>query len=308
MTTFELDQVTDAKRVVRGEHYKYASKLLNSRTFNWQPEFTCLILPGRSAKEEICCLRTAIPRSKIIAVDRDPVAVEIALAAGVDDAIHGDLFEGPKMRGRGINECSMKLKVNYGRFDLINLDFCGNITESLVQGIRYFLSEMIKTHGVMILSFSYGRDAADAFVRLARNGEFDGNRNNDWEISDSMLGRIKAIVPCSYRKLHYEIKSVLLYKGKHMPMCSLLIEKGKPQWNKVLVDYNGNRKYDYECEQDCLTIMKVIDGDIRPACLFETELNSSDLYCVPASRVAAWRAVETRMMRESKENSPCLFE
>lgn len=94
MTRFTSDHISDAKRVVRGEQYLYARRLLRARSVD-RTAPRVLILPGGSPREEIELINELWPRpsAHITAVDSEKDCVELASKLGVARAVHSTLAE-----------------------------------------------------------------------------------------------------------------------------------------------------------------------------------------------------------------------
>lgn len=263
VAAFDPHLVTDAKRLVRGEHYLLAKRIAASRSAD-RAFPSVLMVPGRAAHEEVSAIRACMPRARITAVDRDTAALETAIAAGVDDVIEADLsdikcgnFASPDFRGR--------------KFDVVNMDLCGGATETF-RKILGAASRRVSTHGVLIAWFSYGRDVTEAYLQRVR-GHLLAPSAGENEI---MRGRIAHLTPHNACLL-----SALSYKGKSMPMCSLLWQKSGPWGMRGWV-----RPEPCWVRDEDLRIVALANGDC--------DAIRTELYCVPAARLAAWRAVASR--------------
>jgi hypothetical protein len=261
VTAFEPRLITDAKRLVRGEHYRLAITLAKSRSVD-RRELRVLMVPGRAAHEEIAAVRAIAPRARIVAVDRDPVALDVARDAGADACIEADLLPGKGNRWEG--------GLAALEFDVANIDLCCGATSDF-RRIIMAASRRVTLGGSVIGWFSYGRDAVEAYVAIARGGDvLDGPDTPSRE--EALAGRIKYL-----SSEDRQIKSILAYRGHSMPMCSVLWRK-ETRWSSPPAPL-------WVRDED---LRLVVYADHGP------DVDAAALYGVPAARIAAWRAVATR--------------
>lgn len=259
---FDPGMVTDAKRLVRGEHYLLASRLVRSRSAD-RSRIRVLMVPGRAAQEEVSAIRAAMPGAHITAVDRDTAALEAAIEAGADDVVEADLGG---VERRSWNDPALSRH----SFDIVNIDLCCGATTQMRDILRAATSAT-SNRGVVMGWFSYGRDVVEFYVAKERGHILNEARVNS--VPEAMRGRIGYLTDS-----RLSVVSALSYRGNQMPMCSVLWQRQK--WG-VRVGW---------------TLLWVEDADLRRACLFGKGdgVDPACLYATPATRIAAWRAVATR--------------
>src|SRR5262245_27607856 len=156
----------DQKRLVRGEHWLAARNHLRIRDRAHHRSWQILIPAGGAPEGEIGAIHAVMPRAHIVAVDRDEACVEAARRAGADEAIRCDLLKdivtqpgGPGRPAKLPAEAIMRS----GPYDAISLDLCAGIsdeTKTVFEVYRRSASRggPLTARGVVILTFSYGRD------------------------------------------------------------------------------------------------------------------------------------------------------
>jgi len=274
---FEAHLVTDAKRLVRGEHYRLAASLLKARSVDRRTNFRVMMIPGRSANEEMSAIRAVMPRAYVVAADRDQIALELAHGAGANECIKMDLKEADKFE-------------SLEPFDLINVDLCGPANSEL-KAIFACARKRVNSGGVLMGWFSYGRDVLEAYVAIARNGDLMGKQTIS-QTSEAIHGRVAFLSGPTFTA-----RSVLRYRGNKMPMCSVVWQKirsGCALCGDNALSHGGNRK-SHEFTFPYVESPFVTDEDLRLIIhSAPEEIILADLYATPASRIAAWRAVATR--------------
>lgn len=145
---FTPDLVSDAKRVVRSEHWLFADSLLAARQ---KP--IVVIVPGQAAREEITSIRAVMPSAYIVAIDRDAEAVRAAEEAGADETHHADLSTIQTIAGDR-------------KFDAIRLDLCGQATPNMANLVS-LARQTLSSNGVMMACFSYSRDPGLIFKGIS---------------------------------------------------------------------------------------------------------------------------------------------
>lgn len=218
---FDADLTSDQKRIARGEHYRYARTLLRERDRIHNRRWRVLTIAGRNAGEEIACIRALMPKSYIVAVDIDTQAVAAARDAGADEAFACDVLELSRLPRKTYAYRPASLLARSEKFDVICFDFCAGASPELKKAAGTYNRHLLTGRGVFILNFSYGRDVVEAFAADARDlaGSHPACLLNS--IDPPMIGRIAAAIPGTWRS-NAQLRSVLLYRGNAMPMCSCL--------------------------------------------------------------------------------------
>jgi len=242
MGKFKEESISDHKRLARGEHLLAARTHLRSRDAVHHRPWSVLMLAGDAPKGQVSALRGLMPRCRIVAVDNDPKCIDAAIDAGVDDVVLSDLVVRqdvvrPPSRWWATSDTTSREAVSVhkapdqisslGKFDLIDLDFCGPATKQMRQAMTIY-RKLLEPRGVMMVTFSVGRDVEEVgrqrlqdYLRLySDNVDF---RHLYGVIPRHILGRILILMaPSELGKLY----SVIYYRGANMPMCSLLIKFG----------------------------------------------------------------------------------
>lgn len=207
-------------------------------------------MAGGSPEGEVRAIQELMPKAHITAVDRDPRCLEAAINAGVDDVIQCDLadFTGP-IAQFGIGPAAPIR--NLGRFDVVSLDLCGGVNP-LSKDIYRAYQSSVATGGVLVFTFSYGRDVIEA-IRLVR----PSCRLIEAGVSELVASRI------GYLFNNRSPNSVFVYRGAEMPMCSVL--------------FGGQRG---------LSFVQVEPGDFELAVSYP---DAANLYDCPQERIDALR-------------------
>jgi hypothetical protein len=248
-----------------------------------------MTIAGQSAKEDVASIRAAFPRSKVVAVDRDPAAVAQAIAAGAV----GVLVDLADIADKAFPSAIAEFEK---RFDLINLDLCGLAGDEFrrLLGLyaRYGLGP--RQGRVLLATFAYGRDSSPFYERTAgRIREVAPSTFDD--CPDALRGRVLFLTASST----WSIESVIAYPGKSMPMCSVMWTTGTRARVRAPPRFGG-----YESSSSCskdpfserASFVRLKDVDLRPLC---EPLELDALYATPAARISAWRASDTRLCRRS---------
>lgn len=275
---------TDQKRVARGEHLKLAKYYLQARDGVHNGAWRVLLLAGPEPTGECKAVRELMPRCHILCVDKQwEYAARAACSADaimqcdispVTEIVHHEGF------GNGYNQTKVfvnpQLKEK-GPFDLIDLDLCANPSLSLPQLIRVN-STLVQARGVMMLTFSYGRDVLPLSIEARKKywskqmNDYDyENEEEHWflgsAIPDYVQGRIIFLLGNSLLK---RLRSVILYQGERMPMCALLlasartdsspisfIKLGPEDFANVVLEFeNGDPCLIYDCPAERLMFLR----------------------------------------------------
>lgn len=286
---FDESTVSDQKRLVRGEQLQFARSRLRVRDGVHHRPWRILILAGGAPKGEVNTIREVMPKAYIVAVDRDSRCLDAAIEAGVDDIILCDLadFTIPLTKSgkpSAKRYPSAPLRELSGQFDIVHLDLCAGVNSQtrLVTSVN---SQLVSPRGVLIVTFSFGRDVVEIFREPANQ-----SRAPKWlslaGADPTLCGRIGYLFGFPYmpgikHPPPDRIRSVFVYRGAEMPMCSVLLQ-GCREWG---VEEGGS-------------FVKVEPGDFE---LAVTCPDPSRLYDCPQERIeslrrqhAAMKAVYTR--------------
>lgn len=281
------EAISDQKRFVRGEHWLRARYHLRVRDHVHHGAWELLIIAGPSPAEEINCIRACMHKARITAVDINEQNVMKAIDAGADDAFVCDIsnFENLHAGNGHYRKTVPPVELRDKKFDVICLDLTGPANDWLqaVVGCYY---RSVASGGVMMVTFSYGRDVVEA-----QQGEWEHFRykaHEKWHHNDeqyknqsarnSWIG-LKDVPDIVAIRVWYalqtrcaDLKSCVQYRGSQMPMVSCLIAKG------------------------CYGIAKfrALSPDDLCHAVFDEQLNLSMLYACPAERIDAFRLAVTR--------------
>lgn len=179
------------------------------------------------------------------------------------------------------------------KFEIIDLDFCGPVGPDMQHIIkRCCLTMLDRSRGVLIVTFSYGRDVAEFFLAEARDGHISGGASAkarylmDKGCPETVAGRV---IYLASKMGGMTLRSLCLYQGNRMPMCSTLWEA-----------FQVNNPQGWAGED--LSVTKMTTEDLPEAVLMP---DPGLLYAVPAERIlamrrsaAARRAVATKQAKE----------
>src|SRR4051812_6757393 len=122
---FSEDTVSDQKRLARGEHLLAARGHLRVRDHVHHARWRVMILAGGNPAGEVTAIRELMPKAHITAVDKDPLCLEAAITAGVDEVIQCDLTDYSRL-GRSVTSAPCEALTRLPRFDIVNLDLCSS--------------------------------------------------------------------------------------------------------------------------------------------------------------------------------------
>ncbi len=245
---FDHSKITNSKRLARGEQLLMARTLLRARDEQHNRAWRVMILAGGSPGGEIAAIRELMPKAHITAVDTDRSCLAAAKDAGADEVICCDLADWvteERTSSWGTRTKSTYLPVAMSAvepFDIICLDLCGPVNRSTRELWRQYRRKLSR-HGIMILTFSYGRDVLEVFEEAKKNA-FPATieRFEAWGIPAPLQGRF-AYLFTGFGDLN-EIRSVIGYRGNEMPMCSVLRHLKKTYCSRGL--YVGLEARDWE--------------------------------------------------------------
>jgi hypothetical protein len=290
---FDHSKITDQKRFVRAEHWLYARTRLRARDECHSAKWRILTLAGGSPRGEMTAIRELMPKAYVVAVDTDPRCLEAAINAGADDVIECDVLAYEHERSKEQFGSSRYLVPsslrNLAKFDAINLDLCGSVTADVKRCLGLYLRQLVTARGIVMLTFSYGRDVAEMYQVLGRQWSVQTSQTRD----DDELFELPAAVPDSaagrimYLGNQRHLRSIMVYRGAEMPMCSALYQSGQAICQSI-------------------SFTKVGPGDFEIAAVYP---NSAKLYDCPQERIdslrrkfAAIKAAFTRTARTGKSS------
>lgn len=221
---FTEDKITDQKRLVRGEHLLLARTRLRARDHAHNAAWRVLMLPGEKPSEEVGAIRSLMPRVHITAVDTSETALLAAIESGVNEVAHCDLRDWQRVPTKN-NYSTQRIPpkaLDGSKFDLLLLDFCSNVNQQTRDAISVCQQRLLDTRGVMVVTFSYGREVVEVFHDAEQHElytDFEPLRQS--VTNKTVLGRLLWIFTGTAIK---GITSVMLYRGASMPMCSVLID------------------------------------------------------------------------------------
>jgi hypothetical protein len=228
--SFDTDSISDAKRLVRGEHWLLARTKLRARDESHHKAWRVLTMAGGSPGGEIVAIRELMPKAHITAVDRDSECLTRAIDAGADDVIQcADVAECqfvPETKGpNGYSVTSSHYlppaPLQGHKWDAVHLDLCCSAM-SVSRIARVMLSQSLTSRGVLIVTFSVGRDVAEVYEEIDGTwGRSDIQHQLPRNMPKSVRGRVAYIGALS------QLHSVMSYQGANMPMCSAFYIKGR---------------------------------------------------------------------------------
>ena len=299
--------ISEQKRFVRAEHWLRARYHLRARDGAHNKAWDVLIVAGPSPREEIVCIRELLPRAIITAIDSNEQNVLAAIDAGANKAFVCDLGRMDKVDGAMLPPMSLR----DFEWDVICLDLTGPANDWLKSVVQCLATKALAKKGVMMVTFSYGRDVVErlekewtgnaGFGRTPRY-EFYTQRASKGYGMDAVLcdcpEGIAARVWFALRTRTNYVETCYQYRGNKMPMVSCLFVKS----------HGGPYK---------VARFIPITPDDLPFAVIDEQLNLSKLYACPAERIEAFRtahirkeaarkAVETRKRRLEAPTVPLL--
>jgi hypothetical protein len=285
---FTADMTSDGKRLTRGEHWLLARTLLRRRDKVHHRSWKVITLAGENPRDEVSCIRELMPKADIVAVDKSESAVEAACRAGANVSCICDLyaFREPEPKNDHISRLPLEL-ATLAPFDVVNLDVCGDVS-SVVPLIRRY-SYAVAKKGVLMVTFSYGRDVVELFDA----GAFG-------DVPAPLGGRVREVAKAASSQVG-RIVSTLAYKGNQMPMCSCVWGPGRKHKEQTYGRARSQKDRLLPPESFC----RIGDDDLYAAVVMYDRVDPEMLYAVPAERIlhfrrklAAEKAVATRRSRQ----------
>lgn len=273
---------TDQKRVARGEHLKLARDRLRVRDQVHHCHWKVLMIAGPEPEGELKAIKELMPSSHILCVDLKMECV-VKGAAIADAILCCDLSPVQKKTKYGSIQFEPNPELlSRGPFDLVDLDLCGNPSSDTGRLVRVN-SRLLTTRGVLMVTFSYGRDVVPWIDESYRKLKARYNKRDDWKyasapekglrrfiessIPQHLKSRIASVLDIS---LIARLRSVIQYHGKNMPMCSLLINAPSSSIEKIsfckldnedfenvmLENYYGDPCLIYDCPEERLLFLR----------------------------------------------------
>lgn len=284
------EAISDQKRLVRGLHWARARYFLRARDGVHHTNWKLLIIAGPAPHEEVGCIKELMPRAHITAVDISRPNIEAAIDAGVDEAFVCDLsdFEivGKSSNQRYYPPIAMQQEEKY---DVICLDLTGPANEWLKHVINVYYHTSLAARGVMIITFSYGRDVVERldleWSKAVGNGLYKEHLRHLQEVPNELRPRVWFAL----RAKCHAMDSCLQYVGNKMPMLSCLVLKtnggvsGPARFQSIHIG-------DYELAVTAEDLGKVF------ACPRDRLLELRQRY---TRSMAAHKAIATRKKRQS---------
>lgn len=228
-------------------------------------------MAGGAPLGELVCIRELMPKSHVTAVDNDMACCESAAIAEYDEVVHTDLTYYEQGNPRPSANAAIKA---LDKFDVVNLDMCCGASEELKRMVRVY-SERLTSRGVLMVTFSYGREVIE-FFKMRPYG-----KSVEWLMKNGLPELLAQRVDYIGAKMALDLVSIILYRGCAMPMCSLLFHRA--------TKCNG------------LSFVKLDEGDLEMAVL---QPDPSRLYDCPQERIEALRrscaAIRAGLTRQAK--------
>lgn len=279
---FDAAKISDQKRLARGEQWLLARSLLRAWHRTHSSAWEVMTLAGAAPQGEFQCVRELMPDARIVAVDKSEDCLQAAREAGADEVIGADVADWSYDEGNRAEQATKPLRQRY--FDVINLDLCGGATQEAMLLARVY-KKQVRRPGVLMLSFSYGRDVVEFF----KFNTFGNERLAGAGVPEIINARVTYVLGGMVNFA----RSVILYMGNQMPMCSVVV---------ALKGAGGKSAAEHPC-----SFVRLMDGDFE---LAVTLPNVARLYDCPQERIEAIRrkqvaakAVATRRER-AKDVAP----
>lgn len=268
--------ISDQKRLVRGLHWERTRCLLRARDQAHHQAWRLLTVAGPVPHEEITCIRELMPHAHITSVDIDQHAVLAAMDAGADDAYEIDIGAFQKTYDLRTQRFQYAPPAELNRmFDAVCLDLTA--TPEKLRGAARTYWHRVSKGGVLMLTFSYGRDVVEMYrvewenmlglvpIMLYDKYPFDPETYLDFPL------KIAERVWYLFRSpLSRHLDSCMQYCGAHHPVVACLLRKGQ-------LPSSPNFRI-------------VKDGDYEKALTGNADYDLGKVYACPAERVAGLHA------------------
>lgn len=281
MSVFRPDMISDQKRLVRGEQLLYSRGRLRIRDGVHHAKWKVLILAGGAPRGEIQAIRELMLKAHVVAVDKDAQCLEHAAEAGADRIVQCDLADFVRQTAGPGSGFPARLPpapiMAAGPFDLIALDLCAGVSDETQNLVRvYRRKEVLASDGIFIVTFSYGRDVVEALREYGdtepsltqaqgprrHEAQREAQRFLKEQLPLEMVGRLVFLL--GHVALPW-IHSLMLYRGAHMPMCSVLLQPGRDMVPSVVRVEPGDYEIAvahpdpalmYDCPQDRIEALR----------------------------------------------------
>jgi len=254
MADFSGSMISDQKRLARGEQWLFARSFLRAWYRSHRSNWNILTLAGGSPIGEIEAIKELMPNARIVAVDRNADFAQAAKLAGATEGIHAELSELISKETR--------------TFEIVNLDLCCGASDETREIVR-LSRRIVARPGLMMLTFSYGRDVVEFF----RQRRLPADELLAAGVPENIAARLAHI----FGDRSGKILSVVLYQGNEMPMCSAILPLLGKGGTGIFTD---NAKCSF---------VKLQDGDFEIAVLHP---DPSKLYDCPQDRIETLRRRE----------------
>lgn len=275
VTAFSEATISDEKRATRGEHYLLARTRLRIRDVIHHAKWRVLIVAGGAPSGEVNAIRELMPLAHITAVDKDESCLDAAIDCGVDEVVLCNLADNEVTASGTILPAPLR---DLEKFDIVNIDLCAG-ANATTKKILINSQQLVAPRGIFLVTFSYGRDVAEVFKEsLTKTMRAHSDLRETLEAimhiaeNDLIAGRLCYLF--SHGKLA-TIRSVILYRGAQMPMCSIMFQSAKayspPSILKlgrgdfeILVTCPDSTRL-YDCPQDRLEAIRRKHAAIKAA-------------------------------------------
>ncbi len=239
---FHQSDISDGKRVARGQHWLFARTQLRARDVIHNARWKVLILAGEAPAGEIGCIRELMPHAHITALDRHTTAIKAARDAGADDVrVVADINVLIK---KNESKSSPKVPACYSEigedFDVIHLDLCSPLGSQSSTVLRAW-TRLLRRGGVMMVTFPYGRDVLEAFAEYEQRPYLDLKPLQKQKCPQHIINRVLFL----FNGTLPGVCSIITYRGHMMPMCSVaFMDYGN--WNRRGISYCALSNTDVE--------------------------------------------------------------
>ena len=294
-------------------HWTQARSALRVRDKVHHRDWRLLTIAGPAPDEEINCIRELMPRAHITSIDIDAANIVAAIEAGADEIFQCDIsfqqkikvtehFNGGKSETKYYDppECfkqqeeTKESKAEWLQWDVICLDLTGSADDWLNRLVQVYFSTCLVNHGVLMVTFSYGRDVIEVYEAAWQQAIHEAHNSKYPEHVERLEGKMPT--PIAQRVWYLLgsrtqfLDSCLQYRGGMMPMVSCLLRKGSPKPPEV--KFEAIERADY-----ALAVTAEDAGRVF-ACPAD---RLEELRIRYGRRQAAYKAIETRRLRENKQ-------
>jgi hypothetical protein len=238
--------LSDSKRAVRLLHWAWCRYWLRRNFNNNKDNWRLLTISGPAPAEEITCIRQLMKRADITSVDIEKEFVELARQAGADEAVVCDLDDLRKVEADSDKHMPQSQFMG-AKFDAICLDLTIPAQAKLTRIVKAYMDYSLKKQGVLIITFSYGRDVREridaGWERQVAKNYLNNPAQHLREITNE---KIAARIWQLLKSQCLRINSCLEYRGHQTPMASCLLVKYDPKDIPPPATYLKLEKTDYQ--------------------------------------------------------------